>query len=94
MTAALPRYSREETARLGLEIYERDIRPAAEATHRSEYAAIDIETGIYETDPDDFTATEKLLARQPNAQIWLVRIGYAATYRIGGPRSAAKRRSA
>jgi len=91
MTASQPRYSREETARRGQEIYERDIRPLAEATHPGEFAAIDVETGHYELDKDDYSATESLLIQQPDAQIWLARIGQAATYRIGGPRSVSKR---
>lgn len=87
MTAPPPRYSPEETARRGQEIYEHAIRPHLESAHLGEFAAVDIETGYYELDQDDFTATEKLLAQQPNAQIWLVRIGHASTYRIGGPRA-------
>lgn len=93
MTASLPRYSREETALRGQEIYERDIRPFVEAAHQGEFAAIDIETGTYELDKDDYSATENLLARQPDAQIWLTRVGHAVAYRIGGPRSLTKRRS-
>ena len=91
MTATQPRVSREETAQRGQEIYERDIRPLAEASHRGEFAAIDIETGDYELNADDYNATENLLVRQPQAQIWLTRVGFASTYRIGGPRSQVKR---
>ena len=91
MTASLPQYRREETARRGQELYERDILPLVEAGHRGEFAAIDIETGDYALDKDDYAATETLLARQPLAQIWLVRVGYTTAYRIGGPRTAAKR---
>jgi hypothetical protein len=29
-------------------------------------------------------AGDKLLARHPEAQIWMVRVGYAATHRFGG----------
>lgn len=90
MTASTPRYTPEETARRGQEIYERAVRPHLEAAHLGEFAAVDIETGHYELDQDDFTATETLLAQRPDAQIWLVRIGHASTYRIGGPRFAAK----
>ena len=88
MNAQQPRYSREETARRGQELYERTIRPLVEFVHPGEYAAIDIETGEYELDRDDYNATEKLLARQPGAEIWLVRVGRASTYRVGGPRSS------
>lgn len=82
MTASQPVYSREETARRGQEIYNRDIRPAVEAAHKGDFVAIDIETGVYELHQDDFAATQNLLARQPNAQIWLARVGHAVTYRI------------
>lgn len=94
MTASPPRYSREETARRGQEIYDRDIRPNMDATHQGEYCAVDIETGVYVIDKDDFSATENLLARQPDAQIWLARVGHAATYRIGAANFAAMRKSA
>ncbi len=86
MTASRPRYSREETAQRGQGIYERDIRPTVEAAHWGEFAAIDVETGTYELDKDDFAATESLLARQPEAQIWLVRVGHVSTYRLLSPR--------
>ncbi len=46
--------------------------------------AIDIESGNYEVDRDDFAATERLLARCPDAQIWLARVGQPAAYRMGG----------
>ncbi len=91
MIALAPRYSREETASRGQELYERSIRPLVEAGHRGEFAAIDIETGDYALNKDDFTATEALLSRQPQAQIWLVRVGHTTTYRVGGPRSAPNR---
>lgn len=46
--------------------------------------AIDIETGAYEMDRDDYTAAERLLARFPTAQVWLRRVGHRAAYGIGG----------
>jgi hypothetical protein len=83
MTTRQPRYSKEEFARRGNEIYGRDIRPVVEENHPGEFVAIDIETGAYEVDPDDYTATERLLTRCPDAQIWLVRVGQPTAYRIG-----------
>lgn len=47
------------------------------------YAAIDIESGAYEVDRDDLAATDGLLSRHPDAQIWVVRIGYPYVDRIG-----------
>lgn len=81
-----PRYSKEEFARRGLEIYDRDIRSQVEADHQGQFVAIDIESRQWEMDADDYTATERLLQQLPDAQIWLVRVGHQATYRIGGPR--------
>ncbi len=85
MTDRQPRYSKEEFARRGNEIYKHDIRPQVDAGGIGQFVAIDIETGAWEMDADDFTATERLLHRVPDAQIWLVRVGHRATYRIGGP---------
>lgn len=42
------------------------------------FAAIDIETGAYEVDADD-----RLRARVPEAQIWMVRIGSRSVHRFG-----------
>jgi pyruvate dehydrogenase complex dehydrogenase (E1) component len=88
-----PRDSKEEFAKRRDEIYERDIRPRVEATHTGDYVAIDIETGAYERNQDDYTATEHLLARQPEAQIWLLRVGHRAIYRMGGGRFVEKSES-
>ncbi len=83
MPALQPRYSKEEFARRGQEIYDRDVRPHVKAEDEGKFAAIDIETGAYEMDEDDYTATERLLTRNPDAQIWLLRVGHRAAYRIG-----------
>ena len=48
MTVLPPRHSREEFARRGSTIYERDIRARVEAAHEGEFVAINIETGAYE----------------------------------------------
>lgn len=83
MRATTPRYSKEEFARRGQEMYDHAIRPRVEAGNEGKFVAIDIETGAYEIDTDDYTATERLLARKPDAQIWLLRVGHRAAYRIG-----------
>ena len=71
-----PRYSKEEFAQRGDEIYERDICPQIDETSNAgKFVAIDIETGAYEIDVDELTASDRLLARYPEAQIWLRRVG-------------------
>ncbi len=47
MTIRQPRYSREEFARRGNEIYERQIRSQMEEGNKGKIVAIDIETGDY-----------------------------------------------
>ncbi len=83
MAPLQPRYTKEEFARRGREVYERDIRPRLSPADTGKYAAVDLESGVFEVDADDFTATERVLERNPDAQIWLVRVGHPATYRIG-----------
>ena len=80
---AQPRYSKEEFARRGDEIYERVFRPTLERGNEGRFVAIDIETGAYEIDPDELAASDRLLARVPNAQIWLRRIGSRYAHRFG-----------
>jgi hypothetical protein len=76
-------YTKEEVARRGDEIYEREIRPKEEAKNRGKVAAIDIESGAYEIGEDELAAADLLRARHPDAPIWFVRIGYPALHRIG-----------
>jgi len=84
MTTLQPRYDREEFARRGQAAYEGSIRAQLTTDDAGKFVAIDIETGAYEMDRDDFRATERLLGRVPDAQIWLVRAGQPAAYRLGG----------
>ena len=83
MTLRQPRYSKAEFARRGDEIYERDIRPNVEPGNKGKLVAIDIETGAYEMDTDEMIAFDRLLARYPDAQIWLVRVGFRYVRRFG-----------
>ena len=78
------RTSREETARLGGEIYERDIRPLVEATHRGKIVAIDVNTRDYVIGGSVVAAAGDLRARRPEARVWSVRIGYGALRHFGG----------
>jgi hypothetical protein len=84
-----PRYSKEEFARRGDEIYDRDILPKLKTEDNGRFVAIDIETGDYEIDRNELTATDRLFARHPDAQIWLRRIGSRYLYRFGYHRQMA-----
>jgi hypothetical protein len=78
------KYSPEEIAARGEALYDRDIRSMVEGTHHGKFLVLDIETGDYEIDADDLTATMQLLKRQPDAVSYGVRIGYPTAYRLGG----------
>ena len=78
-----PRYSKEEFARRGQALYERQVRPQVEASNIGRIVAIDIETGEFEIGDDALAASGRLFARCPEAQPWLVRIGHRAVHRFG-----------
>ena len=83
MVSPQPRYSKQEFARRGDDLYERHIRPVVEAGNTGKFVAIDIDTGAYEVDAEELAASDRLLARYPQAQIWLVRIGSRYVRRFG-----------
>ena len=87
MTVRQPRYSKEEAARRGDEIYDRDVRSQVEPQHNGEIVAIDLDTGAWEVDPDQDTAADRLEARLPDAQIWVVRVGSRYITRFGAGQS-------
>lgn len=79
-----PRYSKEEFARRGETIYERDIRPSLKPEQDGMFVAIDIESGAYEIDADEIIASDRLSARVPDAQTWLRQVGRRWVRRFGG----------
>ncbi len=82
---APPSRPKDETARLGKEIYERDIRPQVEADHLGEVVAIDVNTGNWAIGDDLLSATDRLWAEHQDAyDIWCERVGYRALASIGG----------
>ena len=86
MTIQQFRYSKEEFARRGNEVYKTQVRSQVEEGNHGKIVAIDIETGAFELAKDTMTASDRLLERCPNAQIWCVRIGYKGVHRFGGGR--------
>jgi hypothetical protein len=83
MRAQPPRYTKEEHARLGTELYESRVRPLVEAGNHGRIVAIDIDSGEYKMAANTLMAAELLLARRPDSQIWCVCIGSPAVYRFG-----------
>jgi hypothetical protein len=83
MAVRQPRYSKEEFAQRGTEMYESRVRAQVEEGNHGKIVAIDIETGAFEVANDIVTASEQLLARLPDAQTWFIRIGHQAVYHFG-----------
>lgn len=78
-----PRYSKEEHARRGEAIYEQQVRAVVEGGNAGKIVAIDVDTGAYEIADTSLSASQRLLARLPDAQIWCVRVGSPAVHRFG-----------
>ena len=81
---ALPRHPREETARLGKEIYERDIRPQVEAGHHGHIVAIDVDSGGWAVADGEISAVDRLREVHPGAvNVLCERVGYRALRSFG-----------
>ncbi|TAF53761.1 MAG: hypothetical protein EAZ60_19110 [Oscillatoriales cyanobacterium] len=78
MTILKPRYSKQEFARLGDEIYDRIVRSQVEPSNKGKIVAIDIETSAWES--------SRLRTKYPTAQIWIVRVGSTYVRRFGAGR--------
>ena len=82
MATAVAEYTAEEVARLGDQIYERDIRPLVEAENKGKIVALDVRSGAYELADDILTSGLRLRERLPAAEIWFVRVGHSAVHHL------------
>ena len=80
------RRSLDESARLGSELYARHIQPNLRPEDQGKFAAIDVDSGDYELDADDYTAITRLQTRRPNADVWLEMVGEPTAYRLSRAR--------
>ena len=83
MAVRQPRYSKEEFARRGKEIYESQVRSQVEEGNHGKIVAIDIESGAFEVADTPMVAVDRLYEREPDAQPWVIRIGHRAVFRFG-----------
>lgn len=83
MTVRQPRYSKEEFAQRGDEIYESQVRSKVEEGNHGKIVAINIETGAFEVADTPMIAVDRLYEREPDAQPWVIRIGHRAVFRFG-----------
>ena len=86
MPATGPPRSPEELARLGGEVFDRRVWPSLRPEDDGKFVAVDVVSGEYEVDGDDYAAVARLRARVPSADVWLARAGSPTTCRIGSAR--------
>ncbi len=76
--------TKDEIARRGREIYERDIRAEVECTHDGEFLVVDVATGDYAVGEDEEEVFDRAEAKAPEGLFYLMRVGRSAAHRIGG----------
>ncbi len=86
MSTTIPRRSLEECSRIGHEIFDQSIRMKLAAADHGKFVAVEIDGGEFEIDEDDYTAVTRLQQRIPDAEIWLLRVGYPTAYKFTGIR--------
>ena len=74
--------TKEEIVQRGQEIYEREIQSLVEADNKGRVVAIDVRTGEFEVAIDAITSARQLRLRQPEAIIFVQRVGYSSLHRI------------
>ena len=78
------RQTAAELSRLGAEILKLKVQPALGPEDDGKFVAVDVETGDYEINENDYAAVSRLRNRRPEADIWLGRVGESAAYGIRG----------
>ena len=73
-----------EVASRGEAIYREKVRSQVGLVEKGTFVVIDVESGDYEIDASDATATRRLLKRRPDAVTYGVRVGYRAAYSHAG----------
>ena len=86
-----PQFSREEIARRGQEVYDREIRAEVEGRFDGKIVVIDIETGDYELDTSGLAASDRILSRHPGAALFGLRVGFPVVESFGGGLQPVKR---
>ena len=75
-----------EHAQRGDEIFERTVVPYLKPEDQAKLVLIDVESGDFEIDRNENAAFNRLLARRPDAQVWLRRVGFDYVHRFGSQR--------
>ncbi len=78
-----PRYTSDEIVQRGQALYDQQIRAKVEASHQGKFLVLDIETGQYEIDTNELVALRRAKAKNPDAALYLLRVGSSAAYKLG-----------
>ena len=73
----------EDVVTIGKSIYEKDVLPRMTAEDKGKMVVIDVYSGDYEIDQDSIAARLRLKRRQPDAIVYIGRVGYPTAYRMG-----------
>jgi len=76
--------SADEVERLGTEIFARRVVSVLQPQDDGKFVAIDVSTGDFEIEGDDYVAIVRLRSRKPDADIWMERVGQPAAYHVRG----------
>ena len=71
---------------LGKEIYETKIKHLVDPHDYGKFLALDVTTEDYAVNQDLIVAEDELKSRQPEAVIYIVRVGHRAPFRIRSPK--------
>jgi hypothetical protein len=82
---------KDEYERRGDEIYDRVVAPRLREDDLGKFVLIDIDSEDFEIGRDEIAASDRLLARNPEARVWFTRAGSRYAYRFG-PRFRPSRR--
>jgi hypothetical protein len=83
MRRQVTRLTRDEIARQGHLLYQRRIRRRLSHEKTGRHVAIDVVSADFEVADTALAAAQSLLRRQPDAKVWLERLGYKTSLRIG-----------
>jgi hypothetical protein len=74
---------KDEYERRGDEIYDRVVAPRLREDDLGKFVLIDIDSEDFEIDRDEIAASDRLLARNPEARVWFTRAGSRYARRLG-----------
>ncbi|MEI6433126.1 MAG: hypothetical protein WCP07_13155 [bacterium] len=87
MDVATTGFGDSEIAQKAKAIYESSIRAKVEPEHIGKFLVIDVETGEWDMDADDYAASFRMYHKKPQGKRFAVRIGHRASgmFRGGVP---------